>query len=139
MHNTNNQEGANKHSLLTNPGSTNCILFQNSLCCPAQRRLASLQLALERKRKKTSPFCPFHTSMNSVHKQTQLRHIHKHLSGVQASFTLSSTLGKQIGWESSPSVLHCSRNIFSTKKEISHWKTQIRTVTLMPVRIKAVK
>lgn len=93
------QEGANKHELLTNPGSTNCILFQNSLCCPAQPRLASLQLARERMRKKTSPFSPFHASMNSVHKQTPRRQIHNHLWGVRVSCTLSSTLGKQTGRE----------------------------------------
>lgn len=93
------KEGANKHELLTNPGSTNCILFQNSLCSPAQPRLASLQLALRRMRKKTSPFSPFHASMNSAHKQTPRRQIHNHLWGVGASCTLSSTLGKQTGRE----------------------------------------
>lgn len=89
------QEGANKHELLTNPGSMNCILFQNSLCRPAQPRLASLQLALGRMRKKTSPFSPFHASLSSAHKQTPGRQIHEHLWGFGASCALSSTLGKQ--------------------------------------------
>lgn len=93
------QEGPNKHQLLTNPGSMNCILFQNSLCCPAQPRLAPLQLALGRMRKKTSPFSPFHASMNSAHKQTPRRQIHNHLWGFGASCTLPSTLGKQTGGE----------------------------------------
>lgn len=77
----------------------NCILLQNSLCCPAQPRLASLQLALGRMRKKTSPFSPFHASMNSAHKQTPRRQIHNHLWGFGASCTPSSALGKQTGWE----------------------------------------
>lgn len=103
-------------------GSTNCILFQNSLCCPAQLRLASLQLALERKRKKTSPFCPFHASMNSVHKQTQLRRTH---STQQASRPLllylrhqvSKLLGKSL-W----SAPYCSKKWnFPSKEWISHW------------------
>lgn len=103
-------------------GSTNCILFQNSLCCPAQLRLASLQLALERKRKKTSPFCPFHASMNSVHKQTQLRRAH---STQQASRPLllylrhqvSKLLGKSL-W----SAPYCSKKWnFPGKEWISQW------------------
>lgn len=36
-----------------------------------------------------------------------------------------------------PSVPHCSRNISSTDREISHWKMQVRTVTLIRVGMKA--
>lgn len=131
------KEGANKHELLTNPGSTNCILFQNSLCCPAQPRLASLQLALGRMRKKTSPFSPFHASMNSAHKQTP-RSRYTTISGDLGPVVLylQHWVNKLAG-NVLPSVLHCSRNISSTHEEISHWKMQIRTVTLIRVGMKA--
>lgn len=131
------KEGANKHELLTNPGSTNCILFQNSLCCPAQPRLASLQLALGRMRKKTSPFSPFHASMNSAHKQTHGGR-YTTISGDLGPVTLYlqhwvNKLARNV----LPSVLHCSRNISSMHEEISHWKMQIRTGTLIRVGMKA--
>lgn len=102
-------------------GSKNCILFQNSLCCPAQLRLASLQLALERKRKKTSPFCPFHASMNSVHKQTQPRRTH---SAQQASRPLLLYLRHQVSklvGKSLWSAPYCSKKWnFLCKEWISH-------------------
>lgn len=131
------QEGANKHELLTNPGSTNCILFQNSLCCPAQPRLASLQLARERMRKKQVHLVPS--------TPVWIQYINKPHGGRYTTISgefgsvalyLQHWVNKLVG-NVLPSVPHCSRNISSTDREISHWKMQIRTVTLIRVGMKA--